>query len=350
MPAEALGHVRKLPSGKFQLRYYDAKGRHRSGGVFPSEPKARAHYVKVILPELNGKPVARRDLTFSELVEVFLERHAIVAKPRTITELRWRLKQSEEKFGEIPLAELEGMADEIAGYAVALSERLRYPLMAAFRQALEAGIRYGYLTRNPAKLAGPNPMPMPREIRVYMPDELKAIVDELGPLEAAAVRFAAATGLRPAEWAAVERRDVDKSRRIVLVRGTKTHKSRREVPLTSEAVAALDSVPPRIDSRYVFTTSRKVPGSNEPGPFDVANFRRRVWTPAINSAGIAKPARIYDLRSTFISNALASGLTVFETARIAGTSVKMIEAHYGALLDTAHESMLERLEGVALNG
>jgi integrase len=100
---------------------------------------------------------------------------------------------------------------------VTLTERLRYPLMAALRQALEAGIRYGYLTRNPAKLAGPNPMPDPREIRVYTPDELKAIVDELGPLEATAVRFAAATGLRPAEWASVERRDVDKSRRIVFV-------------------------------------------------------------------------------------------------------------------------------------
>ena len=113
------------------------------------------------------------------------------------------------------------------------------------------------------------------------------------------------------------------------------------------ALAALDQVPPRIDSRYVFTTTRKCPGRNEPGPFDVANFRRRVWAPAIDSAGIAKPARIYDLRSTFISNALANGVTVFETARVAGTSVKMIEAHYGALLDTAHESLLERLEATA---
>ena len=53
-----------------------------------------------------------------------------------------------------------------------------------------------------------------------------------------------------------------------------------------------------------------------------------------------------DLRPALdlISNALANGLTVFETARIAGTSVKMIEAHYGALLDTAHESLLDRLE------
>jgi hypothetical protein len=59
---------------------------------------------------------------------------------------------------------------------------------------------------------------------------------------------------------------------------------------------------------------------------------------------VAKPARLYDLRSTFASNALAAGLTVYELARIMGTSVGMIEAHYGALIDTARDSLLERLE------
>ena len=34
MPAEARGHVRKLPSGKWQLRYYDPRGGRRSGGAF----------------------------------------------------------------------------------------------------------------------------------------------------------------------------------------------------------------------------------------------------------------------------------------------------------------------------
>ena len=65
---------------------------------------------------------------------------------------------------------------------------------------------------------------------------------------------------------------------------------------------------------------------------------------AVESAGVATPARLYDLRSTFASNALAAGITVYELARIMGTSVGMIEAHYRALLDTAHESLLERLE------
>jgi len=41
---------------------------------------------------------------------------------------------------------------------------------------------------------------------------------------------------------------------------------------------------------------------------------------------------------------LAAGITTFELARIMGTSVGMIEAHHGALIDTAHESILSRLE------
>ena len=39
------------------------------------------------------------------------------------------------------------------------------------------------------------------------------------------------------------------------------------------------------------------------------------------------PARIYDLRSTFASNALAAGVSVFELAWVMGTSVAMIERH-----------------------
>ena len=51
--------------------------------------------------------------------------------------------------------------------------------------------------------------------------------------------------------------------------------------------------------------------------------------PSVESSGIEKPARLYEL------------------ARIMGTSVGIIEAHYGALLDTAHESLLDRLDAVS---
>ena len=196
------------------------------------------------------------------------------------------------------------------------------------------------MTTNPAKLAGRNPAPPPRSVRVFTGAELESLRAELDRRGAAAITFAAATGLRPSEWARVERRDVDRSRRILTVRGTKTKRSHREVPLTSGALRALDSLVTRLDSQYVFAGPRR-------SPFDVHNFRRREWNPAVESSGTAKPARLYDLRSTFASNALAAGITVYELARIMGTSVGMIEAHYGALLDTAHESLLERLDTVS---
>ena len=87
MPAEQRGSARRLPSGLWQLRYFvgeDKQRKRRSGGVFKTETQALRHYRDVIEPELNGRPVPRRDLTYSGLVELFLERHAIVAKPRTI--------------------------------------------------------------------------------------------------------------------------------------------------------------------------------------------------------------------------------------------------------------------------
>ena len=77
--------------------------------------------------------------------------------------------------------------------------------------------------------------------------------------------------------------------------------------------------------------------------FDLHNFRRREWGPAIEAAGIRKPARIYDLRSTFASNALAAGVSVFELARIMGTSVGMIERSYGTLIEGAGADIARRL-------
>jgi integrase len=41
--------------------------------------------------------------------------------------------------------------------------------------------------------------------------------------------------------------------------------------------------------------------------------------------------RIYDLRHTFSTNALAAGIAIFELARYTGTSVAMIDRTYGHL-------------------
>jgi hypothetical protein len=42
----------------------------------------------------------------------------------------------------------------------------------------------------------------------------------------------------------------------------------------------------------------------------------------------------------------AVGVTVFELAKVMGTSVRMIEKHYGALLDGAHAGLVGRLDAI----
>jgi integrase len=348
MPATQRGSVRTLPSGKKQLRYYDNDGQRQSGGVFATRSEAWKYYRDMIEPMLNGldpKPA----LTLAELVELYLERHAAVVRSRTITILRERLAYATRAYGTVPLAEFERMSGELADWRTKLPERSRYGIVSALRQTLAAAVRWGYMSANPAKLAGRNPQPPPRPVRAYTLAELDAISAELSKEYRPLPAFAAATGLRPEEWAALERRDVDRREGLVNVRRTasdgevvelgKTSRSRRQVPLSWRAAAALDELPAQLKTPLMFPAPAG-------GLLSLDNFRRREWSVAVTTSRIAKPARIYDLRSTFASNALAAGVTAFELARIMGTSVLMIERHYGALLDGAHAGIAGRLDAL----
>jgi hypothetical protein len=113
----------------------------------------------VIEPELRGETPPTPELTLAELVELYLERHAASVRPRTILELRKRLRYAVAAFGDVPLRDLERMSGELASWRTRLPERSRYGVTQALKQALEAGCRWGYLARNPAKLAGRNPQP-----------------------------------------------------------------------------------------------------------------------------------------------------------------------------------------------
>jgi integrase len=329
-----------------QLRYYDNDGERQTGGVFETKTAALDYFRDEIEPRLNGV-APTRELTLSGLVDLYLERHAVVVRGRTIRTLRQRLGYVVRDYGNTPLAEFERMSGELADWQAKLPERSRYGIVSALRQTLEAAVRWGYMGANPAKLAGRNPQPAPRPVRPYSFAELEAIAAELSPAYQPLPDFGAATGLRPEEWAALERRDVDRRAGLVNVRRTvsegvvvelaKTSRSRRQVPLSRRALDALDRMPPRLETPLLFTSPRG-------RLLDLHNFSRREWAPAVEASGVAKPARVYDLRSTFASNALAAGVTVFELARIMGTSVLMIEGHYGALLDGAQAGIAGRLD------
>jgi integrase len=345
MPATQRGQV-DGGKGRYRLRWYDLDGKRHSKQPFLSRSAAWAHFREVVEPLLAGGPGVRPEHTLAEFVPLYLERHAANVRPRTITTLTERLRHAERDFGAVSLRDLERMAAEIAGWQARQPEGARYGRTSALRQALDAAVRWGYMAQNPAKLAGRNRQPAPRTVRAFTRAEVDAIASELAPMYAPLPAFAAATGLRPEEWQALERSDVDRRAGVLSVRHTvsggevvelgKTSRSRRQVPLSPRALTALDDLPARLDCRLIFP-------SPSGAVLHLDNFRGREWAPAIEASGVPRPARIYDLRSTFASNALAAGISVFELARVMGTSIEMIERHYGALLDGSGASIAARL-------
>jgi integrase len=136
---------------------------------------------------------------------------------------------------------------------------------------------------NPAKVGVDNPVRRRKEQHPFESwAELEAIARAIGPRYGPMILFAAATGLRPAEWIALERRDVDLEERVVYVRRSftklelkhpKTEASIRAVPLQARALDALDRIEDGNDSPLLF------PGERGDYP-DIHHFRPFHWRPA----------------------------------------------------------------------
>ena len=151
-------------------------------------------------------------------------------------------------------------------------------------------------------------------------EQLDVVAEQIGQRYAPLVVFAAATGLRPGEWIALERRDIDRDARVACVRRsftngrlkcTKTEASVRAVPLQARARRArraLDRLSSEARTPLLFP-------SPSGGYLDLHNFRLRDWKPAQRRAEIDPVRRVYDLRHTFATLALRAGISTFDLSR-----------------------------------
>ena len=103
----------------------------------------------------------------------------------------------------------------------------------------------------------------------------------------------------------------------------------------SRAVRA--SAPLRLDTGLLFPPRWG-------GHLEIRNWRSRYWYPALEAAGITQRGP-YHLRHTFATEALAAGVSTFELSRVMGTSLGMIDRHYGHLARDSEDSIWARLDG-----
>lgn len=355
MPAKQRGFARKR--GKtWAAGWYDEDNRERFKGGFETKSAALDHAGSkadevAALRRGDLKAIRRREMpTLAELVDEFLGQHA--AEDSTLASLRKRLRYAldgpklDGKGGwkDVRIDRLQPA--EIGAWRKRLPERSAYGITKALRQVLHYAVRAKLLDENPAALIS-NPEPKRGEVPTFTLDELEKVSAEMLPAYRAIPLFAALTGLRPCEWIALERRDVDRAAGIVYVRREyvdgrvkpygKTSRSLRAVPLPQRAAEALTGHTTRLDTPLLFPAARG-------GHVDLQAWRWREWNPAIRAAEV--PPRVpYALRHTYASMSIAAGVNLFEVARFMGTSIAMIEKTYGHLLPDAVDRTRAALDG-----
>jgi len=83
------------------------------------------------------------------------------------------------------------------------------------------------------------------------------------------------------------------------------------------------------------------------GYIDLHNFRQRHWRPALVAASIEPLRQPYDLRHTYATFGLRAGLSAFELSRYMGTSLAMIDLHYGHLASDGRQHAVALLDALA---
>ena len=266
----------------------------------------------------------------------------------TIEKLRYLLSKATAVFGDRRVGELT--SQEIAEWRMTLSPGYRFEATQALRQVLQRAVAWGMIDVNPAKVGVDNPTRRRKEQHPFESwAELEAIASAIGPRYGPMILFAAATGLRPAEWIALERRDVDRAgaRRL---RAPLVHQARAEDPEdrgehASGAAAGSGARCARPDRRMATARRCCFPASEAATSTSITSAR--------SSGGLRRRPRastplrrVYDLRHTFATFALRAGISTFDLSRYMGASLTMIDRHYGHLARDGREHAIKLLDAL----
>jgi integrase len=261
------------------------------------------------------------------------------------------------KFEDVVITELTpALLEAFRSYL--LQERglalksVRNIINASFRAMIRDARRVDYLIeKNPFEALGwprvqpPKPDPFTEEERDNIISYFRSHIPFYFPF----VYTLFFTGMRPSEALALRWGDIDlrrgefsvtKSRYMEEEGNTKTAGSHRQSGLLPDVVDVLRTAKPLhvTEDQHIFL--------NQEGKLLAFHtWRKKYWYRALRAKNI-RERRPYCMRHTFISAGLTNGVNIKWLADYCGTSVAMIEKHYGKYIRNDSEEQLSRLLGV----
>jgi integrase len=139
------------------------------------------------------------------------------------------------------------------------------------------------------------------------------------------------TGARPGDLTGARRSQYDSRTRSVTFAAKNAI---RTVPLPNAAVALFDRLAQgKLPTDFLFTR-------DDGKPWAHSDWDELVRA-AAQKAGLPAGVCLYTMRHSFITQSLMDGMSTLDVARISGTSLAMIERHYGHLVMNAARERLE---------
>ncbi len=363
-----MAHVRKVTRKRgggntghaWQVRYRDSDRVERSR-TFRTRDEADRFARKVEVSKDEGTyidPSLGKTL-FVDWAQDWLSSSEVGLKPHTSSGYRTLLrKHILPAFGSTPLAKVRPV--DVRRFVAELSEggmsasRVRssyFLVQAIFRAAVESG----YIGRSPC-LGVKLPRAVIREMLFLSAEEVRRIGDAVAEQYQALIYLLAYGGLRWGEAAALRRKHLNVlRRRIEVVESladvdghlyfgpTKTHQARRvamPTKLNDRMRLHLEHFVDKDRDALVFT-------SPEGEPMRLPNFRRRVWWPALDEAGISRKVRIHDLRHTCASLLIAQGAHSKAIQQHLGhSSISVTLDRYGHLFPDQQDQVADALDEI----
>jgi hypothetical protein len=207
MSRRRFGSVRRLPSGRWQVRYRTGDGRqHTAPETFATKTEATRHLAQVETDLGRGQWSDPR-LGRTSFAEWAARWETTTVNLRANTQAAYRnllRRYLLPTFGPMRLADLDAMAvrawlAKLEREGVGASTRAKsYRLLS---RILGTAVESGYLARNPCAIRGAAAEPAP-EMRFATVAEVAALADAIPPRFRALVLVAAYAGLRWGSWPA----------------------------------------------------------------------------------------------------------------------------------------------------
>jgi len=174
-----------------------------------------------------------------------------------------------------------------------------------------------------------------RRRRQYLSaDERRLLLDSASAELRPFLRSLSLIPVRPGDIAKLRVSDLDMNGRTLRIPAGKT--GARNIPLSSRALAHFGDCA-RGKHPAAWLVSRR----------EGCQWQRYAWRDqireAVKAAKLPRATVAYTLRHSAITDLVTDGLDLFTVAQVSGTSIAMIEAHYGHLQQEHARSALERL-------